>query len=1171
MEKASSVSARWGTVRALKRIVSLSKTVSEENETTESTSNSAPEPDLKLSTRVKGGDRRTQQQQKLREAQAAAKSTKKRRGSAWQEADFSEAGSMRRHLEGLDESDDRPGTTDRPDSAGRRLGSAGSGERPGSAGSGDNRPGSVGKRKDILLGKKRMRRSKTERLIAAKEEQKPSDQQRLREKVADICYHCKQPGHWKKNCPDLTELERRQFRDKGLRRNQSTDSGDGSSAKGHKLNRGLSVSKVEDEDKANVENEVETAMSFPDTPWRGAQDELAKARMGHQATANSSALAKARIAKARWSQVKANQVVNTVITQELAVERKEQVKKTYSFLVKDYQPKYYYFECIFLVEKLILTGLLIFVPPGTVAQSYVATLTSFAFCVIQTKYMPYDAMQDNILKQLCEGQLLMTLIISIVLRTDLEEDAITEAGYDMILVTVNIVMMPGFLAVAAIAGLFGATGLLTDYVQKRRHIQLREAAISDMDAGQENPKVERVREEMLAQAQKDRQAKANKVLQEQIRVAKEKEKERLQQLLDLEERIESRELPLVMASVVDTNDDMRELCQDLACQVARRQTHYDDTYEKATRYYEQLHEDHDNGARIDYLTSQYHKHKKKNEAHLNRMKLHQKEKDAENEQLLLEMKNTMDNEMAVAAKLEKKKQKGERALEKMMKRLIDIETAHIPAYQHQILIEREANENSIKAERSQFDMRLESLAYSHHLSVEECNIEVEMLGSMLEQQQELHTATMQELKAVMGSRATKLVDRATVVELELADAVRAHTRLCEKLHAAREDRQEQVDAETTAFVAAAETTEVTEAAEAAEVTVEKNTEVVETADAAPVATALVSAQVQLTSSNQEMNSEAAPGSTSYAGTRQGQSRLKHASKIVVNATRFGVAAQEVAHVKTKRDLEDKRQELAHVRQRLQARVALSTQVQTQGAKRAELTQKQAELAAVREKLEQARTRKHGAALPSSSSTSSDNHDNIHADAAALEALEAHAVAHKERQRQLVQKRAELESVRQQLKNARFKKAANTVVATSVLRRYGKLEEAEAANQKAKLRLAEKQAEMVAMRQHIKNARFKKAATAVVLANRLGLAAQKAAHQNSKAQLERKRQEILYVKQQLKNVRLQKAGASIITARNTQLHVVAPGPHIAAMREPRSPPPPARSRSFMETFMPESEL
>ena len=67
-----------------------------------------------------------------------------------------------------------------------------------------------------------------------------------------------------------------------------------------------------------------------------------------------------------------------------------------------------------------MTGLLIFVPPGTIAQCYVATLTAFSFCVVQTKYMPYAARKDNILKQLCEVQLLMTLLISIILRTDLE-------------------------------------------------------------------------------------------------------------------------------------------------------------------------------------------------------------------------------------------------------------------------------------------------------------------------------------------------------------------------------------------------------------------------------------------------------------------------------------------------------------------------------------------------------------------------------------------------------------------------------------------------------------------------------------------------------------------------------------------------------------------------------
>eukprot|EP01046_Picozoa_sp_COSAG06_P118908 COSAG06_NODE_66123_length_255_cov_0.660256_1_plen_84_part_11 len=84
------------------------------------------------------------------------------------------------------------------------------------------------------------------------------------------------------------------------------------------------------------------------------------------------------------------------------------------------------------MEKLILTGFLIFVEQGSIAQAYEATLTAFVFCVIQTKYMPYESHKDNILKQLCEVQLLMTLLISIVLRTDLSNDAVGVAGYDMI-------------------------------------------------------------------------------------------------------------------------------------------------------------------------------------------------------------------------------------------------------------------------------------------------------------------------------------------------------------------------------------------------------------------------------------------------------------------------------------------------------------------------------------------------------------------------------------------------------------------------------------------------------------------------------------------------------------------------------------------------------------------
>jgi hypothetical protein len=135
-------------------------------------------------------------------------------------------------------------------------------------------------------------------------------------------------------------------------------------------------------------------------------------------------VAHAKRAKGLWGKVRTRLVVQTVITEQLAIERTEQVKSKFSFLVKDYQPCYYYFECVFLIEKLILTGLLIFVPPGTIAQCYIATLTAFVFCVIQTKYMPYETHRDNILKQLCEIQLLMTLLISIILRTDLEVSSV---------------------------------------------------------------------------------------------------------------------------------------------------------------------------------------------------------------------------------------------------------------------------------------------------------------------------------------------------------------------------------------------------------------------------------------------------------------------------------------------------------------------------------------------------------------------------------------------------------------------------------------------------------------------------------------------------------------------------------------------------------------------------
>ena len=248
-----------------------------------------------------------------------------------------------------------------------------------------------------------------------------------------------------------------------------------------------------------------------------------------------------KAAKKNWRKFKADHVAQLVITEQLALEHTEQVKNKYEFLVKDYQPKFYYFECIFLIEKLILTGLLIFVTPGSIAQSYVATLTAFAFCVIQTKYMPYDALQDNLLKQLAEVQLLMTLLISIILRTDLRDEALTAQGYDLILLCVNVLMVPGFLFIAAAGGVITLISLIISYTSKRKIIKQKQFA--NTKEGRETQTWQDLRDQAKMQYTRDQdkirrqkvldyEAKQARKLEDEQQLEKEQQAEALIQTLE---------------------------------------------------------------------------------------------------------------------------------------------------------------------------------------------------------------------------------------------------------------------------------------------------------------------------------------------------------------------------------------------------------------------------------------------------------------------------------------------------------------------------------------------------------------------------------------------------------------------------------------------------------------
>ena len=95
-----------------------------------------------------------------------------------------------------------------------------------------------------------------------------------------------------------------------------------------------------------------------------------------------------------------------------------------------------YFECVVLIEKLILTGLLIFCAQGTVFQAFGGCCVAFVFFAVQTRCWPYSNSGDNWLKCVAEAQLFLTLLISIILRTELVKDLLTPDGYGTILVVV---------------------------------------------------------------------------------------------------------------------------------------------------------------------------------------------------------------------------------------------------------------------------------------------------------------------------------------------------------------------------------------------------------------------------------------------------------------------------------------------------------------------------------------------------------------------------------------------------------------------------------------------------------------------------------------------------------------------------------------------------------------
>ena len=79
-----------------------------------------------------------------------------------------------------------------------------------------------------------------------------------------------------------------------------------------------------------------------------------------------------------------------------------------------------------MIRKLLLTGIIVFIDPGSTAQIFVACNISFFFIAMHMACQPYMQPGNNYLKTAAEIQTFVTLLISIVLRSELEGETITK-------------------------------------------------------------------------------------------------------------------------------------------------------------------------------------------------------------------------------------------------------------------------------------------------------------------------------------------------------------------------------------------------------------------------------------------------------------------------------------------------------------------------------------------------------------------------------------------------------------------------------------------------------------------------------------------------------------------------------------------------------------------------
>jgi hypothetical protein len=114
--------------------------------------------------------------------------------------------------------------------------------------------------------------------------------------------------------------------------------------------------------------------------------------------------------------------------------------KALSFLYDSYEPKFWWFEIFETLRKLSLTGLMVFLAPGTAGQVVISWVMSMTALVVYARVNPFIDKYNNYLSLVANAQLVVTLVGALAIKANLDEaDLRDENNFDVFMTTVQFV------------------------------------------------------------------------------------------------------------------------------------------------------------------------------------------------------------------------------------------------------------------------------------------------------------------------------------------------------------------------------------------------------------------------------------------------------------------------------------------------------------------------------------------------------------------------------------------------------------------------------------------------------------------------------------------------------------------------------------------------------------